>query len=124
MAKQEKIPVEAEKAIAYDSTINIFEGLFREIKEMSKKKPEATLSKFKVGQLNRLLNDLKEFLDEEPEGKYLDLFDDDSLPQMGDAVLVMAQYEAALMGFRRRHYDISGLNDFWVIKKQASGKRQ
>ena len=71
---------------AYNATNGIFEGLLKEIRELSKKKPDATLSAAKVKIVNRVLTDLKLFLENEPEGKFLDLLHDNDLPQTSDAV--------------------------------------
>jgi hypothetical protein len=88
----------------YQSTSKIFQGLLKEIRELSKKKPDATMSAGKVKIINRVLKDLKTILDSEPEGKFLDLLDDNDLPQTSDAVLVMVQFETALQSFKGRYY--------------------
>ncbi len=66
------------------------------------------MSTSKVGIINRVLTDLKVILNEEPEGKYLDILDNDNLPQMSDAVLIMVQYETALSSFKKRYYQSYG----------------
>lgn len=88
----------------YNATNAVFLGLFKEIRELSKKKPEAVMSTNKVKLINRVLSDLKGILEAEPEGKFLDLLDDSDLPQTSDAVLVMVQYQTALMAFKNRYY--------------------
>ena len=88
----------------YLATKDIFSGLIREVRELSKKKPDATMSAGKVKIVNRVLTDLKGILENDPEGKFLDLLDDDSLPQTSDAVLVMVQYETALNAFKDRYF--------------------
>lgn len=104
-----------EKVATYRSSKKVFDGLLREMKELSKKKADATLSKGKVKILNRVLEDLKGVLKDEPEAKYLDLLDDDDLPQNSDAVLVMVQYQDALTAFagRYRQYDRAKSDHFW-----------
>lgn len=104
-----------EKVSIYRSANQVFEGLLKEMKELSKKKADATLSKGKVKILNRVLEDLKLILQDEPESKYLDLLDDDDLPQNSDAVLVMVQYQNALKAFhaRYRQYDRARSAHFW-----------
>jgi hypothetical protein len=53
-----------------------------------------------------------------PDHKYLDLLDNDALPQYGDAILVLSQYEGALKSFHKRHYGYqSGLGDAWFVKE-------
>jgi hypothetical protein len=104
-----------EKVMGYNSCINVFNQLFKELKELTKKKPDTTLSKTKVKIINRVLDDVRAFLDGEPEYKYLDTLDDDDLPQYGDAVLILSQYEGAITAFRDRHYGWSGHNQRWFI---------
>lgn len=99
----------SQKVMAYKSSHAVFEGLIREIRELSKKKADATLIAGKVKIINRVLNDLREFLSEEPEAKYLDPLNDDELPQNSDAVLVMVQYESALRAFHSRYYRSLGM---------------
>ena len=92
-----------EKFDVYRACSGVFDGLFFEMRELSKKKPEATLSESKVKILNRVLSDIKGVLEGEPEEKYLDLLDDAALPQNSDAVLVMVQYNRALNAFKDRY---------------------
>ena len=88
----------------YVASCDVFDGLLSEMRELSKKKPDMTLNKGKVKILNRILTDIRGILKKEPEGKYLDLLDDDDLPQNSDAILVMVQYETALNAFKNRYY--------------------
>ncbi len=87
----------------YEAALGIFSGLMQEMRELSKKKPDATLSKGKVTIINRVLEDLKSVMANEPEAKFLDLLDDQQLPQNSDAVLVMVQYERAIRKFPQRY---------------------
>lgn len=92
--------VTTKEAVAtYSATNAIFIGLIKEIRELSKKKPDATMSAGKVKIINRVLEDLKSILAKEPAGKFLDLLDDKELPQTSDAVLIMVQYETVLRTF-------------------------
>lgn len=101
--------VTTQEAVAtYEATHAIFVGLIKEIRELSKKKPDATMSGGKVKIINRVLEDLKKILNAEPEGKFLDLLDDKELPQMSDAVLVMVQYETALRVFKSKYHHSYG----------------
>jgi hypothetical protein len=110
----------------YDSSVEIFGGLISEVRELSKKKPDATLSKGKVRIINRVLTDLRIVMDAEPEKKFLDLLDDEELPQTSDAVLVMVQYESALREFPTRYfravktgvngYGSAVLENFWITE--------
>lgn len=106
-----------EKADRYDAVIDVFNAIFKEVKELGKKKPEATLSESKIKTINRVLVDARQVLEDAPTYKYLDLLDSDDAPQFGDAILVLSQYEGALSTFRARHYGWSGSDHEWIIKK-------
>ncbi len=88
----------------YESITGIFRALLQEVRELSKKKPDAILSKSKVKLINNVLSDLMSILEDEPEGKYLQILEDEDLPQVSDALLVMVQFNAALEAFRERYY--------------------
>ena len=105
----------------YDASHGIFGSLLREVKELSRKKPEATMSAGKVKIINRVLEDLLTILKDEPTGKYLDALDDETLPQMSDAVLVMVQFKSALKSFRLRYYkSVSYRGDDWITKERLA----
>lgn len=88
----------------YEASTPIFEGLIREIRVLSSKKPDATMSASKVQIVNRVLNDLLAILKAEPTGKYLESLDDESLPQLSDAVLTMVQFESAVEAFKSKYH--------------------
>jgi hypothetical protein len=108
-------PVSREAVETYETTLQVFEGLFEEIKDLSKKKPEMVANKFKVSQVNRVLKDLKSFLQEEPAGKYLDLIEDETLPQLSDLVIIMSQYNSALQQFYAAHHGYLDGNYRWMF---------
>lgn len=87
----------------FEASAPIFSGVLREVRELSRKKPEATMSASKVKVVNRILEDLLVILKNEPAGKYLELLDDEALPQMSDAVLTMVQFETAINAFSDRY---------------------
>lgn len=102
----------------YTDTKPIFDGLLKEVRELSKKKPEASISLSKVKMINRVLDDLLTILKDQPAGKYLDPLDSDALPQISDALLTMVQFDSALDSFRSRfHRYISG-EHFWITQEQ------
>lgn len=103
----------------YEAGHGVFEALLREVKELSKKKPEATMSTGKVKIINRVLADLLTFLKSAPEGKYLDQLDDDTLPQVSDALLVMVQFETALSKFVGRYFSYVSAYDrhVWITEE-------
>jgi len=108
-----------EKADAFEAVIGVFTELFKELKDLGKKKPDATLGTSKVRIINRVLTDIRGCLKGEPERKYLDLLDDETLPQYSDAILILSQYEGALKAFRERHYGWDGSETAWFIKENG-----
>lgn len=101
----------------------VFDGLIKEIRELSKKKPDATMSAGKVKIINRVLLDLINFLKAEPEGKYLEKLDDDALPQVSDAVLVMVQFETALHAFKGRYHKYVGGKWLWITAEWIAERK-
>jgi hypothetical protein len=102
----------------YQTASGVFKGLLEEVRELSKKKPDATMSSAKVKLINRVLADPLGFLKNEPEGKYLEELDSDALPQVSDALLMMVQFQTALARFVGRY---QGYNDmtrthYWVTE--------
>jgi hypothetical protein len=119
--------VTTEETVAvYEASHPVFEGLMREVRELSKKKPEATMSKSKVTLVNRVLADLLNILKDEPAGKYLGVLDDDALPQMSDAVLAMVQFETALKAFKTRYHQYFSdvKRYYWVTEELLADWRK
>jgi hypothetical protein len=106
MAKKENSqnsPTEA-GIVKYQMLEKLLDSSFIELKEFSKKKPDELLNKFKVTSLNRILNPIKEVMKSEPTSEFLDLLDEDTIPSYSDAVLIIAQFQAAMRQFRSTHY--------------------
>lgn len=99
----------------YEASHDVFKSLLDEVKELSKKKPDATMNAGKVKIVNRVLQNLLMVLEGQPDAKYLEVLDDDDLPQFSDAVLVMVQFKSALESFKQRHFKhISGYGYHWI----------
>jgi len=103
-----------QRTALYESVKDIFDSVFSELQGMAKKKPDGTLSKTKIIHLNRILTDIKLIFDGYPEAKYLDLLDDDELPQFSDALLILAQYNGALKSFHNKHWKFNGIDWDWT----------
>lgn len=104
------------KVALYESAQPMLGGLYREIQELAKKKPDLTLNASKVKIINRVLIDIKEIVKDESETKYLDLLDDDILPQYSDVLLVLSQYVAAMGTFKSRYYGYNnGAHQFATV---------
>ena len=109
-----------EKAEKHDDLTPLLKAMFREFQELSKKKPDGVLNKRKVEIVNRLLRDIREILEEESTSTYLDLLDEDDMPQNSDVVLILGQTVAAMASFREKYYgyipSIGGLA--WATSEQ------
>ena len=110
--------VNQEKADLYDSLIDVFNQLFKEVKDLGKKKPDTTLSSAKVKLINRVLSDVIECMEGQVFAKYLDLLDDEVLPHYSDAILILSQHDGALQAFRERHFGFYNGDSQWVIRKK------
>lgn len=101
----------------YEASHDVFVALLKEVKELSKKKPDATMNAGKVKILNRVLENLMIVLKGQPQTKYLKLLDDEALPQISDAVFIMVQFRTALTSFRLRHTQRIMREDRWVTEE-------
>ncbi len=94
----------AEKAAKHDDLMPLLKAMFREFQDLSKKKPDGALNKRKVEIVNRLLHDVLEILEGEFTRAFLDLLDEDDLPQNSDVVLILSQVVAAMEAFQAKYY--------------------
>lgn len=115
-----------DKVKGYEAVIGVFSELFKELKDLGKKKPDATLSANKVRIINRVLEDASALLEGAPDAKYLDILNDADLPQYSDAILVLSQYEGALKSFRDRHYGYQQhlMDSAWYIEDESARSRR
>ena len=102
----------------YEMLNPILDSLYDEVKELSKKKQDGVLNKFKVAMINKVLSQIKELLKNESTTQFLDLLDEDQLPTNSDAVLVMTQFSSALAQFKNKYYIDDDMSDEgeWQIK--------
>ena len=54
--------------------------------------------------VNRVIEPLNELLKNEPSHKYLDVLNEDDLPTNSDVVLIISQYEKALLNFKNKYF--------------------
>lgn len=99
----------------YKMLNELVEAVYTEMKELSKKKPDDLLNKFKVKSVNRVLEKLKVLLVSEPTVEFLDVLDEESLPSNSDSVLIISQHIAALKQFKNKYYryDSSSFGHRW-----------
>jgi hypothetical protein len=92
----------------FEIVMPLLQSMLAEVKELAKKKQDAPVNQIKVRMVNRLLEDVRKVLDQEPEMAYLDILDEESLPEYSDSVVVLSQYLTAMERFEERHWDLSG----------------
>ena len=97
----------------FDMLLPMLDSALSEMKELSKKKQDGVLNPLKVKLINRLLNEIKSILSSEDSITYLDILDEDTLPQNSDAVLILGQFRAAMSQYSHKYYDFDGLTHRW-----------
>ncbi|MDR7071035.1 hypothetical protein [Fictibacillus barbaricus] len=118
-----KLPTK-EQADNYDLLYPMLESALQEVREFSKKKQDGVLNPLKVKLLNRLLTEIKnDVLTFDSSNDYLDLLDDETLPQNSDAVLILGQYEAAMKQFKAKYYGYNSGRGEWIWNTGSSVKR-
>lgn len=104
------------KADSHDTTMPLLNAMYLEFKELSKKTPSAAISKQKITIVNRLLTRITEVLADEESIKFLDMLDEDDVPQMSDVALILSQYVAAMKAFHEKYYGYDGNKYKWFLK--------
>ncbi|MFN6527858.1 hypothetical protein [Nostoc sp. ChiSLP03a] len=116
MMKKDQQQTNLVKADLHEVTMPLIHAMHVELKELSKKKPDAVLSKNKVKIVNRLLESCRKVSDSETSLDYLDLIDEDDIPQNSDVVLMLSQYVAAMKQFKSTYYGSDGLKLRWFTE--------
>ena len=96
---------------------NFLESAYTEMKDFSKKSPDAALNERKVKSLNRILKDIKDVLEDEPTAAYMDLLDEEMLPTYSDVVLAISQYRSALENFRNKYRRYHNYEHYWYTSE-------
>jgi hypothetical protein len=112
MAKTSSGP---DKGALHDALVPLLKAMFREFQDLAKKKPDGILNKRKVEIVNRLLLDLLTVVEDEPQRRFLDLLNEEDLPQNSDVVLILGQFVAAMEGFRLKYKDGIGIGREWIF---------
>ena len=111
MAKQNNIKLNLPSSEAIKKFIMLYpliDSDLSEIRELSKKKQDEPLNKFKVKTINKKLEQVLTILKNEPTYEFLELLDETSLPSNSDAVLMISQFIKAMDQFKIRYYQNKG----------------
>lgn len=103
-------PSEQEVAV-YERLFPMLQAAHREMSELSKKRQDGIVNSLKIRNINRLLRDLKGIIEKDPSKDYVELLDEEELPQNSDVVLLLSQWQAALLQYKRRHYGRESSHD-------------
>lgn len=93
-----------EQATTYDQLAPMLEAAHHEMTELSKKKQDGVVNALKITMLNRLLGELSKVIEKDPSHAFVDMLDEETLPQNSDVVLILSQWRAALKQYKDRHY--------------------
>ena len=113
---QNQAKTTSKKASTHDVMTPLLAAMFEEFKDLAKKKPDAAVSKSKLVIANRLLNRVREVLADEESIEFLDLLNEDDVPQASDVTLVFSQYVAAMQAFRGKYHGWTGSEHAWFLK--------
>lgn len=104
-----------DKANIHDTMMPLLQAMYGEFKDLSKKKPDAAISKSKINITNRLLEKIRLVLKDEVAIDFLDLLNEDDIPQTSDVTLILSQYVAAMEAFHDKYYGYNGSEHTWFI---------
>ena len=105
-----------DKADNYDVTMPLLKAMYVEFKAISSKKPDSAVSKSKIKITNRLLEKVREVLKDSSAIDFLDLLDEDDIPQASDVILILSQYVAAMETFYTEHHGFYNGEHQWIVK--------
>jgi hypothetical protein len=87
----------------------------REMVDLSKKRPNDPLNKFKLNHLNALLEKCNALLSEDVPLDGFATFNEDQMPSNSDATFVLAHYSDALHRFRVKNTKYANNRFFWIL---------
>ncbi len=113
---RDKYYISQTDADKFDMIYPLIVSMYKEMKDLSSKKADGALNKLKIKMINRLLNTAQELLKDHPVIKFLEILDDDTIPQNSDVTLILKQYIDALIQFKNVYVDH---NYRWNIEDQG-----
>jgi hypothetical protein len=97
-------------------------SMLTEISELSKKKANDGVNKFKLKLINVILVELNEIIGTDKPFEDFEKFDENDLPTNSDVVVMFSQYAAAVHRFRTQNTQFSrtGQEWHWIVNKKLS----
>jgi len=105
-----------DRARLYEVAVPLLTAMYEQFSVLSKKKPDAPVSKGKIAVVNRLLDRCRSVLKSESSLQFLELLEEDDVPQNSDVTLMLSQYVAAMEQFKEAHYGWDGDEHRWFTK--------
>src|SRR5258706_2010581 len=90
----------AQDVVQFEKLEQQIHSMQAEVAELSKKKPNDGVNKFKLKFINQVLGELNELLGDKKPFASFDKFDEVDLPTNSDVVMMLAQYSSAAFVFR------------------------
>jgi hypothetical protein len=94
-----------------------------EIPELSKKKPNDILNKFKLKFINSMLTGLNKLMGKHRPFSDFEIFDVDDIPSNSDVVVILAQYATSAYAFRRDNTVQESIYWYWKVHGKRSDLR-
>jgi len=98
-----------DEAATFDRLVPLLVAAHREMSELSRKKQDGIVNALKIRNINRLLVELQKLLAADPSRDFVELLDEESLPENSDVVLLLSQWQAALTQYKERHHGIDAV---------------
>lgn len=105
----------AEEVQEFERLEQQLHAMLTEMSELSKKRPNDGLNKFKLNLVNVLLESLNEFLAAQRPFQDFETFDENDLPTNSDVVVMLSQYAAAVFQFRLENTEERGIKWYWPL---------
>jgi hypothetical protein len=94
-------------------------SMLTEMSELSKKRANDGLNKFKLKLVNVLLDRMNNILGEQKPFKDFETFDENDLPTNSDVVVMLSQYAAAIFQFRLENTEWRDHKWCWPLPGKA-----
>ncbi|MGH9504612.1 MAG: hypothetical protein ACRD20_17300 [Terriglobales bacterium] len=111
-----------EDASEFEKLEQQLHSFLAEIAELSRKKPNDPVNRFKLKFINATLDKMNTLLaDMRPFGDFQQ-FDVDEIPSNSDVVVILSQYAASMYRFRLGHTEF-GIRDrrwYWIVRGKVS----
>lgn len=100
----------------------MLDAAHREMSEFSKKKQDGIVNALKIRNINRLFAELRKLLENDASRDFVELLDEETLPQNSDVVLLLSQWQAALKQYKARHYGWDSTDNRWFTVENPGTK--